>query len=207
MNKKQEVKLAAVEPVHPTIAVSDAFMASCCLFAAITCPLHMSQLGFALVGSACTAGVLRFGFYPETFRSSNENLAAMAGRVGIPLIGLGFLNLSPEFRSQLPLGDLDVLFVLCLAFCITLAWSKAAAELYTTAAGVVSMGAILAYGINSGNTFARAGVILFIVGGIVIGPERERLMFGVRCENLFHYCLGTALVLICKAAPLTAALA
>jgi hypothetical protein len=205
MNKKQETKLAAVEPVHLTIAVSDAFMASACWFAAMTCSLHISQLGFAIVGSACTAGVLRFGFYPEIFRPFNENLAAMAGRVGIPLIGLGFLNLSPEFRSQLPLSDLDILFVLCLAFCITMAWSKTAAELYTTAAGVVSMGAILAYGMNTGNTLARAGVILFIVGGVVIGPERDNLMLGVRRENLFHYCLGTALVLICKAAPLSAA--
>jgi hypothetical protein len=146
--------------------------------------------------------VLRFGFNPEFFRPFNENLAHLAGRVGIPLIGLGFLNLFPESRALIPLSeDLGILFVLSLLYGISLALERGVGELYTTIAGVCSMGAILKYGITNSNNSAMLGVFLFVVGGIVIGPEREKYLMGVRRENLFHYTLGTALLLIGASAP------
>ena len=195
MNKGSD---ASVEPLHPTVAVSDSFMAACALYSAYTCPLPISRLGFLCTGVACSFGVLRFGFFPETFRPFNECFAALTGRVGIPLIGLGFLNLT-EHRALLPVNDMQVLFALMLMYCFTLPLSHKAGELITTLLGAASMGVIAQFGSAAGNQQAIAGVVLFIGGGLVIGADRNRCLFGVRRENLFHYTLGTALFLICQA--------
>ena len=103
----------------------------------------MSALGALSVGSACSAGVLRFGIAPEVFRPYNENLAMFAGRVGIPLLGLGFRRNAPAVSSLLPSDDL-VLFTLALGFALSLAWSnEGGGELYTTLMGVLCMTCIL----------------------------------------------------------------
>ena len=197
------------EPRHPTIAISDFFMGSCCFYAAwlTVASLRVSALGFAAVGSACYAGVLRFGAAPETFRALNEQLAAFAGRVGIPLVGFGFLGQSAAVRSALlpSLGDTEALFALALLCAASLSLPVAAQELYTTLASGAGMAAVAYWGATvageSAAPHALGGVMLFLVGGLIIGPEREQYMLGCRCENLFHYCCGTALLMIAKAAP------
>jgi hypothetical protein len=148
---------------------------------------------------ACSFGVLRFGFLPETFRPFNECFAALTGRVGIPLIGLGFLNVTEHHRALLPVDDMHVLFALILVYCFTLPLSHKVGELITTLLGAASMGVIAQFGAAFNNQLAIAGVVLFIGGGLAIGADRNRCLFGVRRENLFHYTLGTALFLICRA--------
>ena len=37
-----------------------------------------------------------------------------------------------------------------------------------------------------------AAFVLFGFAGIVIGPDRERCILGVRRENIFHYCIGAS---------------
>jgi hypothetical protein len=162
--------------------------------------MQVSALGFASLGSACTAGVLRFGIHPEKFRPLHEALAKFAGRVGIPLIGLGFLKLLKQ-RSALPLNDMDSLFVLCLSCCASLGLPHDAGELYTVVAGMFSMGCVLKYGMSVSNNSAIAGVLLFVFGGAIIGGDQEKCIMGVRCANLFHYSLGIAILLIGASAP------
>ena len=172
-------------------------MAACCFYTARTAwvaGVPMSALGALSVGSACSAGVLRFGIAPEVFRPYNENLAMFAGRVGIPLLGLGFRRNAPAVSSLLPSDDL-VLFTLALGFALSLAWSnEGGGELYTTLMGVLCMTCILSSSWPADLPDVM-GVLLFVVGGLAIGADRDRYLWGVRRENLFHYMLGTSIAL------------
>ena len=195
------------EPLHPTVAVSDAFMATCAFYAArVSGAKPESQLGFFVCGMACTFGVLRFGFAPETFRPFNETFARLTGQVGVPMMGLGFLNTDASLRSMIPLAsDLEILVALVVTFAFASALPAARAELVTTLLSAVSMGAIFKVaGANSGAVgdkyfLAQLGVGLFVFGGLAIKPDRNRCLFGVRRENLFHYCLGVSLALMAQA--------
>ena len=194
------------EPLHPTVAVSDAFMATCALYAfTVSKSQPCSALGYLMCGIACSAGVLRFGFAPETFRPFNEVFAQLTGQVGVPMMGLGFVNTDASLRSVIPFGDLEVLFALVMTFAFASALPKAKAELITTVLSAVSMGAIFKVaGANRaevGDKFflAQLGVGLFVFGGLVITPDRNRCLFGVRRENLFHYCLGLSMYLMAQA--------
>jgi hypothetical protein len=193
-----------IEPKHPTIAVSDGFMAATAWIGFLQCynANEVTALGFACFGAACSAGVLRFGFNPEFFRPWNECLAQMAGRVGIPMLGLGYLTAYlPETRAAIAVSDTSLIFLLFLLFAASLPLGKKTGETYTTICGVCGMGPILQFGMNTQNKYAIAGVLVFVCGGVLIGPDRERYILGVRRENLFHYALGTALLLIMCAIP------
>jgi len=182
-----------IEPLHPSVAVSDAFMASCAWYSAWRIngsglALYV-QLGFICFGLACSAGTLRFGFNPETFRPYNEVLAKNAGRVGVPLLAfVAFFAAMKWDEKSAP--------SLLLAFCISSAcsnlWSEKVQKLYTIATGVLGNICLVLHGGKSG----ACGAALFVLGGLVIGSDRHRFVWGVRRENLFHYCLGTALLLI-----------
>lgn len=41
-----------------------------------------------------------------------------------------------------------------------------------------------------------AGMIIFVVSAVVIKPERENCLFGCRRENLFHWGISIAAVLV-----------
>jgi hypothetical protein len=192
-----------VEPHHPTIAVSDAFMGACCVYSALMAPLpRVSALGFGSVGAACFAGVLRFGLAPEVFRPLNEKLAAFAGRVGIPLIGLGFVGASASSaaRAALPLSDVEALFALAVLCAASQCWPAPAQELYTTVVSGAGLTGVAHWGHHAGNDpLALGGVALFLLGGLAIGPERDIYTLGVRNENLFHYVCGGALLMMATA--------
>ena len=194
------------EPRHPTVAASDAFMAACCFYTARTAwaaGVSTSALGALSVGTACSAGVLRFGIAPEMFRAYNENFAMFAGRVGIPLLGLGFGRASPAVSSLLPSGDLVVLFALASGFVLSLAWSNdGAGELYTTMMGVLGMACILSSSWPA-DLPGVVGVLLFVAGGLAIGADRDRYIWGIRRENLFHYVLGTSIALFSSTSVLS----
>ena len=191
------------EPLHPTVAASDAFMCVCCLLAASICPSRVASIGYLLVATACGFGTLRFGLAPDIFRPFNERTAQLAGRVGVPLVGLGFLGMT-QHRPLLPLDDVSALATLVWLYAISLSLSEGTGELYTTIIGVLAMVCVVAFGAAVGPTaiFAYTGVGLFAFGGLAIGSDREKCIAGIRRENLFHYCLGVSLLLMAKAAEL-----
>ena len=39
-------------------------------------------------------------------------------------------------------------------------------------------------------------ITLFIIGTVIIGNNRHKCVLGMRCENWFHYCLGTSAYLM-----------
>jgi hypothetical protein len=61
------------------------------------------------------------------------------------------------------------------------------------------VGCVGEYGYRTQSNEALAGAFLFAFGGLVITADRNRSIMGVRCENLFHYTLGTALALVSRA--------
>jgi len=189
------------EPLHPTVAASDAFMACCAWMAVYRIPSMQSssyvagadlvKLGFASFALACSAGVLRFGFNPELFRPYNEVLAKNAGRVGLPL--LASAAVAGHFQQWGQPGTVMLLF--SLSACSN-TWSDKLQLLYTKLLGVLSNACLVVHGARSGDMGSVLGPALFVLGGLVIGSDREKCLFNVRRENWFHYCLGAALLLI-----------
>ena len=185
------------EPLHPTVAVSDAFMAATAWFSAWRISRvglnQYVQLGFICFGLACSTGVLRFGFNPEIFRKYNEILAKNAGRVGVPLLAFAtaFTD-NAEWEVQAPM----LLFLLCVVSLCSTLWSSKVQELYTIAIGVVGNFFLIKHGVQKSISSIVVGSALFVLGGLAIGSDRNRYICGVRRENLFHYCLGTALLFI-----------
>ena len=121
------------------------------------------------------------------------------GRVGIPLIGVGFLQLSSQHNMATV-----VLLVWLFTASLALDQDGTAAELITT---LLSTGGVLSIGYQGwyvgGSPLALVGVILFVGGGIGVGADRERTLLGVRRENLFHYILGGGMLCFAAALPTT----
>jgi hypothetical protein len=207
-----------VEPLHPTVAISDLFMALCAFYSTRMMNLNgfkflfvhgtpylqkieylpgmeLMHNGFSWFGIACSFGVLRFGISPETFRPFNEIFAKVAGQVGVPLLGYGVSNCY-SLKKSIHFPETDPTFFLFFMLCISLQCGKEHNVLYTTVCGALSMLSILCTGYLEESSFLMGGAALFMFGGLAIGAEREKCLFGVRRENLFHYCLGTALLLI-----------
>lgn len=188
-----------MEREYPTIAVSDLFMCLCCLYAArqTYSSRGLSSLGFALIAAACFFGVLRFGLNAKLFARYNENLAKIAGRIGLPCIGLGFARGLAGLQF-LP-SDLHLLAVLILGFGISMDWSTQKGhpgEVCTSLSALFGMFLAAYYGILTSRWLALVGVALFLVAGLVITPNRQKILGGVRCENWFHYLSGISYLLL-----------
>ena len=56
-----------------------------------------------------------------------------------------------------------------------------------------------------GSSVEIISVVLFLVGAVVIGSDREKCFLGMRCENWFHYAGTSAFHGIEFAAALTTA--
>lgn len=188
-----------MEKEYPTIAASDLFMGCCCIAAAVkTFPsMEVAALGFCMIAAACFFGVLRFGINAKLFAPYNETLAKIAGRVGIPCIGLGFARGLPGLAA-LP-SEAAVLTLLIVGLGISLNWSSEKGkpgDLYTTV--LASLGMLLAayYGVSRSRWLVVFGVVLFLVAGLVVTPNRFKLIGNVRCENWFHYLSGLSYLLL-----------
>ena len=136
-------KKQVVEPRHPTVAVSDSFMAASAWYAAMSASSEVTRLGFIMMGTACCCGVLRFGFLPEVFRPYNEVFAKAAGQIGLPLVGFGFLNNGTVagYTSE-TISSTTFMFALVMLFCAFLPQKEGVVELYTKVCGVAAMACI-----------------------------------------------------------------
>merc|ERR1711865_1063597 len=182
--------------LYPTIAVSDAFSSAAHLAAAAVAreaqPDKPAWLGFTVVALASFIGTLRFGFSEEKFSRANEDLARVAAYLGLPLVGLTF-------------GLLDELIVLTAAECVALtvlgavlASSAASLPESVDEAATVLINVLVFilpvghYGYARNDWQIMSAVALFAFAGVVIKPERETRLFGIRREDIFHYMIGIA---------------
>lgn len=190
--------------MYPTIAVSDAFNTACHAWAAhhaLACGELEAALGFGIVAAASGVGTARFGLSEDAFAQANGDLAHLAAFLGLPLVGLGFVQHLPQ-NDFLP-GEMTAdqrLIAVVVASVVgsaTLGLADNAAEV---AKIIFNVGCfvlpILAVASHFENTAAGCGVVVFAIGAVVVGPDRHRYILGMRRENWFHYMIGLAALLI-----------
>jgi len=150
----------------------------------------LGGMGFGLVGIAAALGTARYGFAPAV-EPSHEAFSRVAGLVGVPLIGVGFLVSAlrkEEWRRNVGFGCLIALPALAAG----LGWLPT----YRLAIGALGMVAVVAV---SGLSFGKdrnasvagiLGALMTILAGLVIGTDGELL--GFQRIDWFHYALATA---------------
>ena len=187
---------------YPTVAISDSFNAAGHLYAAqlaFASSQSDAAFGFLSVGVAATVGTYRFGF-DEGSAAANGDLADLAAFVGLPLVGRAFLP-----TAAYPATDVSLIsFVMVLAMweAFSRSYGKEMRELCKVLTNVVLfVGPILMHSYKVKDHVLAASILLFAFAGIAIGGDRDRYLFGVRRENLFHYCIGVAAVGIAKGLP------
>ena len=186
--------------LFPTIALSDAYNT---IMHVCACRITYSHnefigLGFLLVAAASFVGTLRFGFSEKAFATANGQLASVAALVGLPCIGIAnverLLYSSSSLESSGSFQSATTLIALVVSqICINSMFSEAMKEIVTI---LINLGLFVIPTLYDGylrnSSVEIMSVILFLVGAVVIGPDREKCFLGMRCENWFHYCLGTS---------------
>jgi hypothetical protein len=187
-------------PLYPTIAISDAFQSLSHFYAAsliyqINFP---AALGLASVGVAGSVGTLRFSLDEKRFETQNNALADIAGFAGLPLVGLYFMSIYLEMAKEA--NVLALFFTLLFIETATRGGKKENKELMV---GIINATLFIAptlyHAITTSNTYLGLSVGIFVLGGVVITPARNKLFMGVICENWFHYCIGTSAVMLATA--------
>ncbi|GBG28729.1 Hypothetical Protein FCC1311_049502 [Hondaea fermentalgiana] len=168
---------------YPSIAVSDGVNAACCWYAA-KASFDKGRvdvaMGMGVVALASTIGTLRFGLAPRTLAEANSLWAEFAGRVGIPMLGLGFARSRGLWPAILGPPE-DVGFPFDLASGVTLgavasrlpSVSPVMQEVYKILVGVASLGCVL-YAEGLDNKEALAAVATFATAGLLVGNDRHR---------------------------------
>lgn len=155
----------------------------------------LAAAGFSTVCLAGSIGTLRFGFSESMFAHANESTAKFAAFVGLPMVGLSFMPLSVRAMLNVPL----FIFSLGVIESLSRGVSKPITELMTVIVNVCCYVGPVAYTSYITQDYYTLGAIsLFAFAGIVIKPERNLRYFGIRREDLFHYCIGVAAYFIGK---------
>lgn len=150
-----------------------------------------------MVAVAASAGVLRFGFSESTFSRANEDLAALGGRVGLPIAGYSLLKTLHVLPPALNVSPFAALAVLLINNSLIASMGRAAHELANAVLNLCLF--VIPLGLTAwrqNDLLLAAGVTLFAATGLVVGNDRHRCLFGIRRENIFHYGLGSAAVVI-----------
>lgn len=163
-----------------------------------------SAFGFISVAAAATVGVYRFGF-DEGFASANGDLADIAAFVGLPLVGIDFMIHRVDFTKGCGQWMQEHYFVVVLIMleAFTRSMKKEARELAKTLTNILFF--VLPVGVGSyrnNDLHTLLAIIAFVLAAIVITPNRNKFLLGVRCENWFHYIIGFCAVLIAQGLPL-----
>lgn len=190
-------------------AFSDLFLAGVCLFCLArlggpisdAIPARLVGWGLLLMAIAAGCGAARFaGFGGEDLVEVHLFLSRVAGQVGIPLLGLGFIATRwAPLRNEnvarfLPLG-LMILFGVFEFYVDFPAWREAAAT--------IGVGMVLFVGIGELNRhppagfLAIAGAVGIVLAGMVIGTRGE--WFGLPALDWFHYALAACYFMIAEA--------
>ena len=176
--------------LYPTIAISDAFNVAGHAIAAFLLKdiAPFASFGFSTVSVAGAVGVARFGFHEELFADTNGALADYAAFVGLPCVGFELAGLGQHVDNWL-FACVLTLFEICTRPL----GEKVRNEVFKPAINIfLFVGPCLL----SKNLLAQVGIAVFVVGAVVIGPDREKYKAGVRCENWFHYFICVAAVLV-----------
>ena len=216
MGKKQlrppKAKRLLEEPLL-SVSLSDAVLtaaiaASLCMFN--TAPPHLEGYsktilaGLTIIGLASTLGIFRFaGFGGNIVRFLHETMSSLAGRAGVPFLGISFLAVLPPSS---PLAELLAPYLFSIlvslvagAILVTIYGSPLVSEVHLTVLGILSMG-FIAYvcGVVTWSTSGIWGAVIFLGVGL-IGAHKHKRVLGIRQVNLLHYGLAASMLLISTA--------
>ena len=157
-----------------------------------------AAIGFGLVAIASIVGTLRFmGF--QQLAKANANLADLAAFIGLPMIGMDYMLMTPTFMGSpwpfLQYIQKDML-ICVIGLLVFWKFSEGAFNANATTNLVIVLSLctfvlpIVNYGMARNDQETLIAVGLFAFAGIVIGTDRQRCLLGMRRENWFHYCIG-----------------
>ncbi|CAH1780569.1 unnamed protein product [Owenia fusiformis] len=146
-----------------------------------------ASFGFALIGSAATAGVLKFSQESPTDNLIyiHTTLAWLSSLIGVPALGAAYCQ-HVELNSLA-----NVHYALGIAAIIS--WNVLNYKLQNLASTAVGGVALLSIAVICCLKFNPTGIIgavLYVVAGLVIGIEGT--LFGVLRVDWFHYALAVA---------------
>jgi hypothetical protein len=185
--------------LYPSVAASDFFCSVSHAYASfmlISYPgLKLAGLGFLLVSLASFVGTLRFGF-TEDLAGLNGDFANLAGFVGLPCVGCSVL-IHGGFTP--PFGNEELIMMFVVLYSLSHSLSTRTKDLGTILLNILCFVLPLCYdSYVNGNINEFIGLFLFVIGAVFVGPEREKFLCGVRCENWFHYFIGVSAVIISR---------
>jgi hypothetical protein len=156
------------------------------------------HIGFITVAIAGAIGVLRFGFSESLFAKANGDLADLAAFVGLPLVGYSFALKGKLFDTAM--WNICILIMTLITLeNISRSFTSQLRELSKIITNFVCFVIPVFMTCYANNDMIGLSAIgLFVFAGLVITADRHKLIFGVRCENWFHYCIGIAAVYIAK---------
>lgn len=143
--------------------------------------------GLALVGIASLAGVFRFSFL-EQLAPVHSFFSALAGQVGIPVIGLTFLFLVFRLPES---GYLGMIAALLLVLCVVNRWFLPIPLYGIVVAGLGALAIIIASVRmlpSTAGILGIAGAVVLVLAGLAIGTSGN--MFGFKRVDLYHYVLS-----------------
>jgi hypothetical protein len=187
--------------LYPTVAISDAFNAFFHFLAAYIVyqrENYIAMIGFLTVAFAASVGVLRFGFNEERYALANGHLADLSAFVGLPCVGISFLANIPNVQI---LRTNHTVLVVSLA--IIEALSRSFPPLFRDLTKIIVNLLFFVLPVATSSFLQKdwktfTAIVLFVMAGLVVKPERHQYLFGVRRENWFHYMIGVAAYLIAE---------
>lgn len=182
-----------------SIAATDAIFAVASLLAAYGTPFRFAAIGYVLVGIATTLGTLRHGVDEGQFRRMHEVFVGLAGKIGVPLIGLGFAHhggLLASLRNMVTSGfEMCVLGFLVVGYGVSLGLPAGLSQLYRVVMTVVGVGFAGWWGLRHGSLAVLVGVGMF-VAAVLVERQGGRTVGGVLKENWFHLLAAGSFVLL-----------
>ena len=115
---------------------------------------------------------------------------------GLPLVGLHFGRAAPLFAPYCP-ASLHAAVGFAAVLSVRRSFSDGADEVAKVPFNVVCfVGPVAAAAIAASDNRQLAGIALFLVAAVPVGADRHTCLCGVRRENVFHYLIGVASLLI-----------
>ena len=197
---KNNKKKRFLNGLYPTIAISDFFNCIGHFFAVLISFKRQNYyffFGYFLVTVTAFIGTLRFGFNEELFGQTNSFLADLSAFIGLPSIGLYFFQLIPYISKLSGYQYYFITFFVIIERMTLRSFLLKYREILKIIINIIFyILPVLIVSYQNKKWFSLIGILLFIIAGLVIKPERHQYLFGIRRENIFHYMLGVSAYLI-----------
>jgi len=187
--KKLEIVDQGVEP-QLSIVISDLVMGLSCYWGGfITTGLStLAPIGFYLLSLACLSGCIRFSGVHQAVPYHNF-LSAFGSQVAVPCLCFAFFYVD-NFKPQPDAQSLGIFLLFAFTFLVSRFILRTLFSAWETLSGATMAIVFKKAVYDHGDNYALVGGILYIVAGLLIGPNGT--LFGFKRVNIFHYLLAVA---------------